>query len=353
MAHSSRFCLSGEHSSLYEGKLVTDKTYGHATYGCMTCCGYRAALLEPDPVVVLIDGDDDIWVEALENCGGLELNVDAYAATWTSQDPSIISMQPELAQGVSVGSTTLDIVLDNIIYGPVRDGQTCPLMNITVPGPGSVVPTFNLAYSAYIPVDHVQSTGLGCSYNGNFVSYIYMGDANRGTYRTTEFIQITPDTQEATGFSPGTGQTRQYGYGSPANGQTLSSLDEDKVPNDCYLWNAAATASASNFTHQETYSTSQGQELFTGSASNPLAPPGFAINWNMRTVLDTTNPNAPTAYVNYNHTCYPAHQVVVNGKTIYSYTPADNTFSYITTCLSGISSTKITGQTSPVSVPTH
>jgi hypothetical protein len=25
---------------LYEGKVVTDKTYGQATYGCMECCGY-------------------------------------------------------------------------------------------------------------------------------------------------------------------------------------------------------------------------------------------------------------------------------------------------------------------------
>jgi hypothetical protein len=26
---------------LYEGKLVIDKTYGHAAYGCGNCCGYN------------------------------------------------------------------------------------------------------------------------------------------------------------------------------------------------------------------------------------------------------------------------------------------------------------------------
>ena len=26
---------------LYEGKLVIDKTFGHASYGCAGCCGYK------------------------------------------------------------------------------------------------------------------------------------------------------------------------------------------------------------------------------------------------------------------------------------------------------------------------
>ena len=28
---------------LYEGKLVVDKTYGHASYGCTHCCGFSSS----------------------------------------------------------------------------------------------------------------------------------------------------------------------------------------------------------------------------------------------------------------------------------------------------------------------
>ncbi|MGH9500083.1 MAG: hypothetical protein ACRD3L_13160 [Terriglobales bacterium] len=35
---------------LYEGKLVVDKTYGHASYGCNHCCGYSQSQLSPTPL---------------------------------------------------------------------------------------------------------------------------------------------------------------------------------------------------------------------------------------------------------------------------------------------------------------
>ncbi|SRR5579871_785697 len=34
---------------LYEGKLIVDKTYGHASYGCTHCCGYSRAQLAQTP----------------------------------------------------------------------------------------------------------------------------------------------------------------------------------------------------------------------------------------------------------------------------------------------------------------
>jgi hypothetical protein len=88
-----------------------------------------------------------------------------------------------------------------------------------------------------------------------------------------------------------------------------------------------------------------------GVASATSAAAAGPITWNMRVVVSTANASAPTAYVNYNHTCYPAHQVTVNGSQIYLYTPVSNTFAYIAVCLSGTSASKITGQTNPISVP--
>ena len=87
----------------------------------------------------------------------------------------------------------------------------------------------------------------------------------------------------------------------------------------------------------------------SASASNPLESVNAPITWDMRIVVDTTNPNAPTAYVNYNHTCYPSRQIIVNGDLLYRYTPPRNDLNYITGCLL-FQSGKITGQTNPSTI---
>jgi hypothetical protein len=172
-----------------------------------------------------------------------------------------------------------------------------------------------------------------------------MGDANRNTYRDTESVLVVPDIQQVSGFFPNTGQSRNYSVGSPANGSTLSAADEDGIPNDCRLWNQSGTASPSGFTYDASYPVAhQGQVHFSGSASNPLEPPA-PINWDMRTVINTPNPAAPTAIVNYNHTCFPAHQIKVNGTIVYLYTPPRNDTTYIFGCLA-LQSGKIIGQQS-------
>jgi len=182
-----------------------------------------------------------------------------------------------------------------------------------------------------------------------------MGDANRGTYRATEDITIDPDIQQSSGFFPGTGQTRNYGAYSPKNGSTLSSLDEDGIANDCYLWNASGQAPTTGIAYDVSYPyPHQGQVHFDGSASNPLESSWAAIQWDMRTVVDATNPSAPTAIVNYNHTCYPSHQIKVNGQVVYLYTPPSNDLAYITACLVLNGNNKIIGQqTTPTQVPPY
>jgi hypothetical protein len=179
---------------------------------------------------------------------------------------------------------------------------------------------------------------------------LYMGDALRNTYRTTESLQIAPNGQTSSGFFEDTGNTRNYGFDSPAYGGTLSQADEDGIELDCFLWNDAGKAVPA-FSYDVSYPYAyQGQVHYSGSASNPLESLSPPIAWDMRVVVDTTNPNSPTASVNYNHTCYPAHQIKVNGTIVYLYTPPENNLAYITACLAQINP-KITGQTSAVPVP--
>ncbi|HLH44707.1 MAG TPA: hypothetical protein VKV74_17085 [Bryobacteraceae bacterium] len=44
-------------------------------------------------------------------------------------------------------------------------------------------------------------------------------------------------------------------------------------------------------------------------------------------------PTTPTAYMNYNWTCYPAHVVRVNGVQVYEYLPPRNDLAYVGLCL--------------------
>ena len=309
-------------------------------YNCTIAIGQEAALYAANPQFC------DSY--SPQQCYGNQVSSGGASVFSEAGGPGVIKLSDQYQQyslspnltGVGVGAGS--------VYIQVTAGQ-CQSSGTGSP---NVTPAFQISYSSYIPVDHA-TVPTGCTYNGNTTNYIYLGDANRGTSRTAQGILITPSLSTVSGYYGTCGQTRQYAYGSPANGSTISSLDEDNVSGDCYHWNASGTASSSSWSHTETYSSTQGQELLIGSAGNPLESSAGPITWNMRVVTDTSKPSSPTAYVNYNHTCYPAHQVFVNGTQVYLYTPSLNSFAYIATCLSGISSSKVTGQTSAVAVPTH
>jgi hypothetical protein len=65
-----------------------------------------------------------------------------------------------------------------------------------------------------------------------------------------------------------------------------------------------------------------------------------------------TNRQLPTATVSYNHACFPAHQVIVNGTMVYSYHPPREDPTYIAGCLF-LHQNMTAGQTNPVTVPSH
>ena len=135
-----------------------------------------------------------------------------------------------------------------------------------------------------------------------------------------------------------------------SKGSSLASADEDGIQYDCNKWNDAGQATPA-FSHDESFPYAhQGQLHFTGEVANPLESQLATITWDMRAVIDIQDPQSATAYINYNHTCYPAHLIKVNGQVVYSYTPSSNSTTYLFGCLV-LHAGKIIGQTSPVSVP--
>jgi hypothetical protein len=73
--------------------------------------------------------------------------------------------------GVSIGGTTSS-TSGQVVHTNGRNG--CFVVVVKPSGPTNVTPAFSIAYSSYIPVDHAQVTGNGCSYNGNAIDHIYM-----------------------------------------------------------------------------------------------------------------------------------------------------------------------------------
>jgi len=96
------------------------------------------------------------------------------------------------------------------------------------------------------------------TYGPAAVALLYEGDAFRGNpsllgsgYRVMQSMIAIPGAAHTYNAYQNTGETRNYGKGSPANGMTLQSYplssniytgpyggaDEDKIPRDCKLWN--------------------------------------------------------------------------------------------------------------------
>jgi hypothetical protein len=95
--------------SLYEGKIVYDKTFGHVTYGCANCCGYSLSLaLWYNPLGIPFQGTSGNGANAYDTCSGLYDDVsDAAYGNWTTWNSSIATVDYYGTHtGRGVGSTT-------------------------------------------------------------------------------------------------------------------------------------------------------------------------------------------------------------------------------------------------------
>ena len=56
--------------SLFEGKVIYDKTYGHVTYGCALCCALNNPFFSYTPLNVPLGSTAENWVNAVRSCDG-------------------------------------------------------------------------------------------------------------------------------------------------------------------------------------------------------------------------------------------------------------------------------------------
>ncbi len=120
--------------TLFEGKVIYDKTYGHVAYGCGICCGYSSANVWYNPLGVPFGFAADQGVNAFDTCAVSTSDVSAsFYGNWYSLNTSIVNVDAYSGAhtGVSVGSTT------SLTSGRLDDSTriNCPLRTFT-PGGG-------------------------------------------------------------------------------------------------------------------------------------------------------------------------------------------------------------------------
>jgi len=94
--------------NLIEGKVALDKTWGHLTYGCLTCCGYSTPYLMLDPTLVGVGGGGSIYPYGANNCTGVSTSLNSYFSStgkWWSGNTGIAQVTAFRGTGVAPGTT--------------------------------------------------------------------------------------------------------------------------------------------------------------------------------------------------------------------------------------------------------
>ena len=79
--------------TLFEGKVIYDKTYGHVAYGCGTCCGYYQPKFFYNPLLVPVGSTAGNGVTALDQCTGEYDDVSgAFYGNWSSANTAIVTV---------------------------------------------------------------------------------------------------------------------------------------------------------------------------------------------------------------------------------------------------------------------
>ncbi len=91
--------------NLYEGKVIVDKTNGHAAYGCAVCCGYTGPAVVFDPLPVTVSGTSDQEITATNGCTGQRVDVTYDFFDWWTDNTAIATAQAYKITGVAAGST--------------------------------------------------------------------------------------------------------------------------------------------------------------------------------------------------------------------------------------------------------
>lgn len=101
---------------------MIDKSYGHASYGCGSCCGYANVLLDPSPFGGPPEIDNEDFIYATQQCSNTKYDFTGSGYNWASSNTAVATLPNRTLHTVAVG--TLHAPLHTAI---LESGQDRPI----------------------------------------------------------------------------------------------------------------------------------------------------------------------------------------------------------------------------------
>jgi len=240
--------------ALFEGKIVFDKTYGYAAYGCAGCCGVRQNTIAFlfDPLDIPLGYLEEQFVQGYQPCSNSYIDVsDAFYNNWSTADTSIATVDNYGNHtGMGTGSTTSQTSGLLQIY---ETGAKCPNggaqpsgnLNVkpTISGPNTLWWFAGISVSGYANQITLTAAGSGSSYQWaitNGASKVSLSTTTSATVQVTSTGQSTAANDVSVTVTVG-GQTSDpykltvrapYSFGAdPSHPVPIYSQDST------YVWN--------------------------------------------------------------------------------------------------------------------
>ena len=139
--------LTDDHAAadLYEGKVIVDKTYGHASYGCTICCGPTNPYMEWNPLYLFPGGSWNQQIQSGDSCTRRLTTITGDFPTWWTDSTTTATASSNKINGIAVGATGHHALSDSIYWGPLEDsgGGPCPLDQQQADAGTNVTPTIS------------------------------------------------------------------------------------------------------------------------------------------------------------------------------------------------------------------
>ena len=221
-------------------------------------------------------------------------------------------------------------------------------------GPGGIIPPVTVLYNAYIPPDWIYGPYPEIGGDNCEPQYIYLGDNRRGpdpsggsSFRVMQMAALTPG--GPTGSTP-LGSFPLAGISDQFDSDVTKIIGADGlIPvqafdklHDCHWLNNKGQASTANMQVPNGVLSGGSETLsLTGRGGNPLShpqpSPPITWNYNITVTPEYRFDSGQTFYLKYsipwNVTCFPAHELDINGSNVMTYVPPDTSPGFIFNCL--------------------
>jgi hypothetical protein len=173
---------------LYEGKLVIDKTYGHASYGCGSCCGYDAVVFAPFTFDGPPDIDNEDFIHANDTCTGDVDDVTGSAYGWGSTDTTVATLPNSTLHTVAVGTATGNAAVQLEWAHPPK----CPTQTFPPQQSVTVTPQITSVKQVYGAAGFVPMRNSTVNDGANYISYTATCNPSNGDFAwTTSSSNVT------------------------------------------------------------------------------------------------------------------------------------------------------------------